>query len=184
MSKKEEILGEGLETAVETAQPVETKKVKEFTEEDAKVLAAGIAKVKQFGVSENLSFVIDVLVPQWPKGSDSEELKSAKEKVTEHFGGSDKFKDYIDDEFQKELDGILGTQKVGAVLNNIKSFYARRAGTTKKAPVMKVRIGGILYATDKEYYDSVATKSPEEKKELLLAHPSTKPVEENIIDIL
>lgn len=186
---KEKVSTEGLEEGVD-AQAVENaaektgKKVKEFTPEDAQMIAAGVDKLNKFGVSEKMGMVLSTIVPHWPKGSDNEELKAAKAAMQEAFGGADKFKDYIDGDFQGELEAILGIQKVTSVLNNIKSFYARRPGSTKKAPTQKIRINQVLYTVDKAYFDSIADKSLDEKKELLLNHPSTKQVVEDVLEIL
>jgi hypothetical protein len=182
MTKK--VLGEDLELdgTVEAAE--KKAAVKEFTEEDAKALEAGIVKLNEFNLSDKFKFIVSELVPNWPKGSDSEDLKKAKETVINYFGGSDKLKDYVDAEFQDELNALLGAQKALSVLNNIKSFYARRAGTTKKVPTQKVKINGTLYSVSREYFESIATETAENKKALLLAHASTKPVTEDILELL
>lgn len=186
---KEKVSAEGLEEGIDTSamenETVKTgKKVKEFTEEDARLISAGVEKLKAFGVSEKMMLVLTTIVPHWPKGSDNEELKAAKAAMQEAFGGADKFKDFIDGDFQGELETILGTQKVASVLNNIKSFYARRPGSAKKTPTQKLRMDNVLYTVDKAYYESIADKPAQEKKELLLNHPSTKQVVEDVLEIL
>ena len=169
----------GLEEAMEAPEQKPTKKEKVQTPEELEIVNAGVELVKKFGVSDEFSQVME-LVPFW--NGEKDVLSTKKEEVITKFGGSDKLKDYVDGPFQEELKGILGTAKVGSILNNIKSFYARRASSTK-TKFTQVNIGGTLYNVDAEYYNSITALPREEKRELLLAHSATKQME-NIPEIL
>jgi hypothetical protein len=163
---------DGLETAGTTATEGTEKAArvaKELTAEDIAGLAAGVDKMKELGVSDNFAKVLG-LVTVW---HDKVASAPVKEAITEAFGGADKFKDYIDGEFQTELSVFLGLQKSLSVLNNIKSFYARRAGAVK-VKFVSVSIGGEFYDVNAEYMASIKDKDAVEKRELLLAHADTK----------
>lgn len=173
-------LTEGLEAMEEVAAEKETKakkEKKEMTPEELEALKAACDKVKAFGVSDNFAKVME-LVPVW---HDKEASAPIKEAVANAFGGSDKFKDYIDGEFQEELAVINGLNKVASTLNNIKAFYARRE-SSKKAKTQLVMIGGKYYQVNSEFYASLADKSADEKREALLNHADTK--ENNSVEVL
>ena len=180
MSTKKEKAGtaiDGLEEASNDLNNTTDKKVKkEQTAEERTMLEAGIAQLQEIGVSENLKKVLS-LVPEW--NGDKENLSAVKETVIAGFGGSDKLKDYIDGPFQDEVLAFQGIAKTMPVLNNIKSFYARRenAGTTRKVKTVQVSIAGITYNVDAAYRDEIAALPAEERKELLLAHAGTKKAE-------
>ena len=148
-----------------------------MTVEDLEALKAACDKVKAFGVSENFAKVME-LVPVW---HDKDASAPVKEAVANAFGGSDKFKNYVDGEFQNELAVINGLTKVASTLNNIKAFYARRE-STKKAKTQLIMIGGKYYQVNSEFYASLANKSVDEKREALLNHPDTK--ENNTVEML
>ena len=169
---------EGLENeAVETKKRV--KKVQ--TAEERETLVAGCEKLKQLGVSENLAKLL-AIVPEW--NGDKEALAAHKEQLIEAFGGSEALKDFVDGSFLDELKPYAGIAKVTPVLNNIRSFYARRASNgSHKTATMQVNIGGAFYKVDKAYFDSLADKSNEEKRELLLQHEKTTRID-NIPEIL
>lgn len=181
MSKenKEAVMAEGLEMADAPEVKETAKKEKIQTPEEVEVIEAGMALVKKFGVSEKFEVVMG-LAPFW--NGDKEVLSAKKEEVIKFFGGSDKLKDYVDGEFQVELNGILGTAKVGSILNNVKSFYARRQ-STGKTKYVQVNISNVIYNVDAEYYNSIAALPKEEKREMILAHGATKKVE-NTIEVL
>lgn len=182
MSKKENeaVIADGLEVAENVSQPEQKeKKEKIQTPEEVEVIEAGMALVKKFGVSEKFETVMG-LAPFW--NGDKEVLSLKKEEVIKFFGGSDKLKDYVDTEFQTELNGILGTAKVGSILNNVKSFYARRQ-STGKTKYVQVNISNVIYNVDADYYNSIAALPKEEKREMILAHGATKKVE-NTIEVL
>ena len=136
------------------------------------IIKAGIAKIKQFGVGTKFALVMDNLAVAWNSG-DKDVLTANKEALMKEFGGSENLKDYIDGDFQAELTEIQGTAKVCSILNNVKSFYARRA-TTTKAKTVQVNIGGTLYNVDAAYYAEIANETRETKRELLLAHAGTQ----------
>lgn len=171
MSKKNQI--EGLEEATDmTSESADKKAKKVQTAEDRTTLEAGVNQLKEIGVSENLKKVLE-LVPEW--NGEKETLSALKESVIEAFGGSDKLKDYIDGPFQEEILAFQGIAKTMPVLNNIKSFYARRESTgVRKVKTVQVSIGGVTYNVDATYRDEIAALPVEEKRELLLAHPATK----------
>ena len=167
MSKEQDLQVADLESA-ETVAPT-TKKEKVLTAEEIQALTDASQKIREFGVSADFDKVL-TLVPNW---HNSDAVKEAKDAVIESFGGSEKFKDYIDGPFQKELAVIAGLSKVASTLNNIKSFYARRE-STKKAKTSQVNIGGEFYEVDAEYLASLSEVTGAEKRELLLAHAGTK----------
>lgn len=175
---KEKLEDLGLEEG--TVESTDKKIEKVQTPEELAMIVAGMEKVNAFGVSAKFAQVM-ALVPVWNSG-DKDALATAKETVINQFGGSESLKDYVDADFQSELNAILGTAKVGSILNNIKSFYARRARTAKSKTI-QVNIAGTIYAVDANYYNEIASVSKEEKRELLLAHAGTK-VMENIPEIL
>lgn len=176
MAKNEEMdLAAGLEEGVAGTEPTQeektTRRRKEQTPEDVEAIVAGVEKLKELGISEKTAIILTNLAPVW-NGSDKEAIQAAKEVVINAFGGSENLKDFIDADFQKEFLPFLGIARVVPIANNIKSFYARRSSSKKPATV-QVNIGGTLYNVEKAYYESIADKSKEEKRELLLAHPAT-----------
>lgn len=170
---------ENLEAGLEQAQVAEEKKarVKRVqTAEEREVLVAGVEKLKELGVSENLQKVL-AIVPEW--NGEKEALSAHKEALIESFGGSEGLKDFIDGDFMSEITPYLGITKITPVLNNIRSFYARRASSsTTKTAYMQVTIGGVFYKVDKNYFATLAGKSNEEKRELLLGHEKTVKVDD------
>lgn len=160
---------EGLEEAV--VEGITTKSKKVQTPEDAAMLQAGIDKLKELGVSDKLALVLDHLVVVWKSG-DQDAIKAAKEAVIEAFGGSEALKDFIDGDFQNELEAYFGISKITPILNNIKSFYARRK-TSKRKKMVILNIGGVMYNVNEAYLTSLEGKDKEEKRELVLSHEDT-----------
>ena len=175
MSKLELKDLESATVATEATTAKAPKVAKEVTPEEVAALGSAVEKIQKFGVSEDFAKVLP-LVTVWHLAKDDAALVSAKTEAIEAFGGSDKFKDYIDGEFQAELAVIAGLQKAVSILNNVKSFYARREGT-KKVKTANVNIGGTVYEVNAEYLQSLAETDKVEKRELLLAHADTKPFE-------
>lgn len=159
---------------VATAETAVAKVKKEVTAEDIAALNAATEKIQEFGVSDNFAKVLP-LIAVW---HDKELAAPVKEEVITAFGGSEKFKDYIGGEFAAELAVIAGIQKSVSVLNNVKSFYARRGDGTpkaKKEKLMQITIGGEPYSISIAYYESLAAVTDKaEKKALILAHEATK----------
>lgn len=159
---------------------------KEYTEEAREIVATGVEKLKEYNLSENFKKVLDLVVV-WPLGNQAEAVKEAKEAVIEAFGGIDAFKDYISGDFQAELEALFGAQKALSILNNIKSFYSRRKSAAKKSRgTVKVSIEGKMYKVSKAYMEELtgSEMTKEEKVEAILAHDKTKPLDEEVIDIL
>ena len=181
MSKENEVLPveDGLEVA-ETVVPTTEEKVakekKVQTPEEEAILVAGVAKLREIGIEEKMSMVLD-LVSGW--NGDKAELATKKDAVIKAFEGSENLKNYIDTEFQTAIVPFQGIAKVLPVLNNIKSFYARRenAVSTKKAKLVQISISGVIYNVDPTYMESVADQPKDVRKELILAHASTVKVE-------
>lgn len=167
---------QGLEEAAVAvaAEEKTTRRRKEQTAEDVETINAGVAKLRELGVNDRTLTILENLAPVW-NGSDKEAIKVAKDTVIEAFGGSDALKDFIDGDFQTELQAYNGIAKLMPIANNIKSFYARRQ-STKKAATIQVNISGTLYSVDKAFYESLADASKEEKKEAILNHESLKKV--------
>ncbi len=181
MSKEKDAqIGEGLEEGAVVATAEATEKVakekKVQTAEEKEVLVAGVAKFREIGVSDKFSKVLE-LVAGW--NGDKTELSAVKESVIKEFGSSDELKNYIDADFQTELLGFQGMAKSLPVLNNIKAFYARRenAVSTKKAKLIQIAISGTIYNVDSAYLESIKAEPNDVRKQLVLAHPATKPVE-------
>lgn len=167
LDELEEVQEVSAETTTKTA-----RKRKEQTPEDRAVLVAGVEQLKEIGVSENLAKVLE-LVPDW--NGDKDTLSAVKEAVIEKFGTSNELKDYIDEDFQKEIVAFQGIAKAMPVLNNIKSFYARRESTgSKKVKTVQVSISGVTYNVNAAYRDEISSLPAEDRKELLLAHADTK----------
>lgn len=159
------------EAATEAAAPVEKKARKEkvITPEEIEALGAAVEKIKEFGVSDNFAKVLPLVVVWHEK----EAAAPVKDAVIAAFGGSEKFKDYVDTEFQAELAVINGLNKVCSVLNNVKSFYARREAS-KKVKMQQISIGGEYYEVNADFLASLANVPVDEKRERLLSHEDTK----------
>lgn len=181
MSNEKELQVDDLETVATETVVTKEKKVKAApTAEDIAALVAGVEKIKEFGVSDSFAKVLG-MVPMW---HDTEANKATKEAIIAELGGPEKFKDYVDSEFQTELAVIGGLSKIASTLNNIKSFYARRepkAGS-RKVKTTQVNMGGKFYLVNSEYYASLKGLEASEKRDLLLAHEDTK--ENDAIEIL
>lgn len=169
--KKDVLEGAGLQTEVEAT---ETKRAKRFrSAEENEVVKAGVEKLVELGVDENTAFVLQTLVPVWGT-EDKDALAEAKQTVMEHFGGSDKFKDFVEGGFAEALKPFAGITKIIPIVNNIHSFYARRKSATKKTALVIVSIDGKYYEVSKEYHLSIANQPAETRRELLLAHEATR----------
>lgn len=168
-----EALEAGLEESA-TTQVVTEKKVKALpTAEEIKALEQACEKIRQFGVSDEFARTMK-MVPMW---DDKEANKPVKDEVIASFGGSETFKTYVDGPFQDELAVIAGLGKTLSILNNVKSFYARREGTSpksKKAKMSAVNINNTPYLVNAEYLASLSSYTKDEKRELLLAHADTR----------
>ena len=172
---------EGLEDNQVSPAVEETAKEKKVqTSEDRELLVAGVAQMKAIGVSEELAKVLE-LVADW--NGEEEAKKATKEAVINSFGGSEKLKDYIDQKYAEDVKGFAGLVKALPVLNNIKSFYARRENTTKsKKATVQFQIEGKLYVVNAAFVDSIKDLPSEEKKQAILSHPETKASE--VVEVL
>lgn len=174
MAKEEMDLGAGLEEAVagqEVNQEEKKGRRREQTQEDVDAINAGIEKLKELGLNEQTLTILATLAPVW-NGNDKEAIQLAKDEVIKAFGGSEALKDFIDGDYQAVMLPFVGIAKIMPIANNIKSFYARRS-STKKPAAIQINIGGTLYSVDKTFYTSLEGKSKDEKRELVLGHPST-----------
>jgi hypothetical protein len=179
MSKEKNDLVEGLEEATTVDATVETKEAKarkEQSAEDRETLVAGVEQLKAIGVSYRFAKVLTLAI-DW--NTPKEVVTTAKETLIAEFGTSEALKDYVDAEFQKEIQPWQGIAKLIPVLNNIKSFYARRenTGTSKKVKFVQASIGGVIYNVNQAYMAEITNLPNAEKKELLLAHPDTNSVD-------
>jgi hypothetical protein len=65
------------------------------------------------------------------------------------------------------------------------SRISLQAQTMKeKKPTLTVKMNGKLYSVNKEYFETLTSMSSEQKKEVLLQHSDTKPVQEDIFELL
>lgn len=178
MSKKEQI-EEGLETTevVETETTEKKRWVRTQTEEDRNILVAGIAKMKEIGVSEKFGRFLDV-VADW-FGDDKDLVAEQRKALVESFEGSENLKDYLEtEEFKAEFAGFYGIGKVMPVFNNIRSYYSRREGVSrKKVKYSQVSIDGVVYNVNSEYMKTLVDMPREERKAMVLNHPDTHKVE-------
>lgn len=170
---------EGLETiAVEEAAP-KKKYVRVQSEEDRAILVAGVEQIKQIGVSENFAKILEI-VPDWFT-SDKDLLAELRKNLVESFEGSENLKDYLEtEEFKLEFDGFFGISKTMPVFNNIRSYYARRAGVAKRTSKVKlsqVSIDGTVYNVDSEFMKGLVDMPRDERKKAILEHPATAKVE-------
>ncbi len=178
--KNAEELVEGLEaaatTSVETAEEKESRTRKEQTPEEREVLVAGAEKLKALGVNAEMQNLL-ILAVDW--NADKATQTAAKEAVITAFAGSENLKNFVGDDFQKEILPWLGIAKLIPVLNNIKSFYARRDGatSTKKTKFVQVSISAVMYNVDANYMQEISGLPPAERKALILAHPATNQME-------
>lgn len=176
---KDNVNADALEGVEETKAP---KAKKEVTQEEIDSVKNAIAVLSGAGVlSEKMAKVAE-LAPMW---HDTDANAATKEEVMEFFGGSDKLKDYVDGEYQEELVALTGFAKLVTILNNVKSFYARRSTKRPSKASVQVTISGNLYSVNKAYLESTADMDKEARREALLAHAETKPVEtiESLQDI-
>lgn len=161
------------------AEMLEKKAAKRrvYTAEELANLNAGLELLAKLGLEEKALKVLKVLVPAW-YGEDKEALKEAKTEIQTEFGGADKFKEFINGDFREALAPYAGIVKIIPVANNIATFYAHRATTSKKSQV--VSIAGEHYRVNSAYLASLAADMPtEERRQLLLSHPDTKKIENN-----
>lgn len=182
MAKDKELNMDQLEagaeaTATETTKAKKAKK--EMTpEEKAELkasLEAGVAKIREFGVSAEFDKVLN-MVPVW---ADTAEAAPVKEEVIAAFEGSEKFKDYIEGAFNEERAVFAGMQKAVSVINLIYAFYARREGKAKEK-TQQISIDGKLYFVSQNFLAEVkadTSLSAEDRRAKLLNHPVTKEVE-------
>lgn len=167
-------LADGLEEmapveAVATKEPKEKKEKRELTAEEIKGIEIAAEKLKEMGATPEFSRVLD-LAKVW---NNKEAAAPVKEAVIEAFGGSEKFKNYVDGAFQEESAVVSGYAKIASTLNNIKAFYGRRA-TAAKTKMQQIDIDNKIYQINSEFYASLpTTMSRDEKKEALLNHPDT-----------
>lgn len=166
-----------------TEKKVAEKKV--LTAEELAQINAAIEVLKQSGlVSEDFAQVLK-LVPNW---HDTEANKEIKKEVIESFNSSEEFKNYIDGEFQEELKNVVGFARLASILNNIKSFYARRESKGTRKPKVKttvLNIKGTAYNVSVELLKQVKADeslSQEDKFKALLEDANTTKVE--VVDVL
>lgn len=177
---------ENLEAGLEPGQaaPVtetEKKRVKRVqTTEERAAIVAGVAKLKELGVSENVAKVLDTLVPEW-HGGNADALKAAKEEVITALGGTEKFKDLVEGELKEALLPYQGIAKIMPIVNNIHSFYARRA--SRKTETVLVRISGQTYKVDAAFKASLEGLDAEAKREALLSHEKTVAVNQTVEEL-
>lgn len=176
MSKNDLNIADLEENAGQTVATEATKKEKKVVSpEDVAERVSGVAKMQEFGVTENLAKILP-LVAVWHLDADAQ--KETKEAVAASFGGAEKLKDYADTDLPTDISVFAGLQKAVSVLNNVKSFYARRnpgATTSKKKVAMSaITISGEPYSVSAEYLAEIANEPRESKVALLLAHPATK----------
>lgn len=173
MSKNKQIAPDLDVMEVETIEAAEAKRTRKVqTVEEKEILEAGVALMKEIGVSEKLGKLLN-LVSEW--NGEKETVAPVKEAVIEAFGGSENLKDYAGSELSEDMKAFQGISKAIPVLNNIKSFYARRENvvSTKKGKTVQVSIAGTTYNVDANYRDEIAELPASERKELLLAHART-----------
>lgn len=166
-----------------TEKKVAEKKV--LTAEELAQINAAIEVLKQSGlVSEDFAQVLK-LVPNW---HDTEANKEIKKEVIESFNSSEEFKNYIDGEFQEELKNVVGFARLASILNNIKSFYARRESKGARKSKVKttvLNIKGTAYNVSVELLKQVKADeslSQEDKFKALLEDANTTKVE--VVDVL
>lgn len=165
-----ENLANGLE------QEVAEKKVKAVqTPEQLAEINAGLELLEQLNFDSKALELLKALAPVWKSG-DVEALAAAKAQIIEAFGGSKEFKDYVGEEFKTALAPFAGIVRMIPIANNIVSFYGRRPSAEGRGRVkmISVTIDGKIYNVDANYFATLADKSREEKRELVLAHPATK----------
>lgn len=174
----ETVLEEGVAVATETVETKPKKEKKVYSEEEVAAMSNAVAVIAGSGVTPQVAKVLELL-PMW---HDIDANAAKKEEVAEFFGGIDKMKDYFDGDFQTELAALEAYQAVGSRLKLANSFYKRRenAGPKASKATRNINIDNVLYTINKAYYESIADKTSEEKKELLLAHPQTKPFAQDI----
>lgn len=168
---------EGIETSAEAVDTKATKTAEEKAaerqakaEEKQPAVEAGIDFIKGLDtVSDKVKIVLDA-ARVWNVGSE-EEVKAAKETMFEALGGAEAGKEYLNNEFQSEVEGLRGLNNAISVLNTIYHFYKKREGSgsgTSKAKKVLVELNGANYFVSQADIEASADLSLEEKKAYLM----------------
>lgn len=151
-------------------------KRKPLTQEEIAVLKQG-AEIVGKKVSKEAKRIVEC-IPAW-LGEDKELTSEERKKLVESFGGSEKIREYFESEaFANDFADFIAISKVMPVVNVIKNYYAHRTSTARVSrKLVNVTIDGQLYRINEAYLQSIANKSKEERKALIMAHPSLVKVE-------
>jgi hypothetical protein len=175
-----ESLGTDLQEGAVTSPVKKEKRIQ--TTEEREILVKGLEAIKNSGASPELLKVAELAI-DW--NSDKETTGIAKTVCIESFGDIEKLKDFTTSRIASEIDEFNAISKIVPVINNIKSFYARRPGVgprqpkTKKIPLVQLVIDNTTYSVNKSYFESLKDMPREEKRAAILAHADTKAYEEN-----
>lgn len=166
---------ENVEATMEEKKAEKKTVKKEFTEKDIQAIANAADTVEGMGVSEKLSNLLG-LARKW-NGSDKATLDAAKNACIESFGGSAAMKDYLAVDFEKDVEGLVGIQKLMSTLNTIRSFYARRK-TVSRVKYRAVNIttaeGTCVYKVSVEAIEAAKKiEDRDARRKFLLEHPDT-----------
>jgi len=180
MGKPEEL--EELEEIV--SEDIKEKKRYERKSLDPKLVEKGIETIKLLDPSDFIVKLLDIVQP-WNLKDDDETVKSNIAEIRKNFvesvGGSEKLKDTLEQEdIKKELENLNALAKTMPIINNITSYYARRANAgqrVRKAKYTQIRINNTTYQVNSEYYLSLSELSSAERQKMLLEHPDTKKIE-------
>lgn len=149
----------------------EEKRVrKEYTAEELQQIAAAAGTLKELGVSENLKAVIDA-AGEW---GNKEAQADAKKALVDAFGGTEKLKAYLENEYPAEIAAFAGLRSLMTQMNSVAGYYKRREPAKRKIKVVKVNIDNVTYDVNKEFMESIANEPKEIKRKLVLEHPDTK----------
>lgn len=161
-----------MENGLETAQEEKKKVVrKEYSAEEIANIRAAAETLKSIGISADLEKVVDAAKDWMDKNAQAD----AKKRVLEAFGSPENLRAYLEGNFGTEFAALAGLRGLLTSINALAGYYKRREVTPKKrVKYVQISINGKLYSVNKDYMASIADKSRDERKELLLNHEDTK----------
>ena len=159
---------------------VKTWKRKPQTAEETQILAQGTEVISK-KVSKEAKHILEC-VPAW-LGENKEVTLEQRKALVEFFGGSDKIREYFEsDRFTNDFSDFIAIAKVMPVVNIIKNYYSHRTSTNRVSrKLVNITVDGHLCKINEEFLKSIEGKSKEERKALIMQHPSFVKVETEML---
>jgi hypothetical protein len=166
---------------VDTEEVVDTVKKKYVrTPLDTETVVLGVKTISEKLSPSDLVGKILNIVEAWNQ-KDDQDISEIRKTFVESVNGSEVLKDLLaTEEVQNELAALNAVAKVMPIVNNITSYYARRANAgerVRKSKFTQIRINDTSYHVNSEYYNSLSELSPVERQKLLLEHTDTTKIE-------